>query len=208
MLADASPTLLVERGARLVVQGSGPATLADPFREIARAAPTAGRVRRAVRPGDGPQDLRRRRLLRDAVAVRAVRTGPDDRAPLRDAADRPSRRRAGRHRRRRVERIRAAGRVSRSTARRSSGLLAACEAAMRLRARGWAGLGRPARSRDGGRLRLGDGVGAALRRGVPAGRGDPGAAATPTPARRARGAAPLSSRRGASVAARAGRLRG
>ena len=36
-------------------------------------------------------------LLRDAVAVRAVRPGPDDRAALRDAADRPPDRRAGRH---------------------------------------------------------------------------------------------------------------
>jgi len=38
LLADASPTLLA-RGVRLVVQGSGPAALADPFREIARAHP-------------------------------------------------------------------------------------------------------------------------------------------------------------------------
>jgi len=38
LLADASPTLLA-RGARLVVQGSGPAALADPFREIALAHP-------------------------------------------------------------------------------------------------------------------------------------------------------------------------
>jgi starch synthase len=39
LLADASPTLLA-RGVRLVVQGSGPAALADPFRDIARAHPT------------------------------------------------------------------------------------------------------------------------------------------------------------------------
>src|SRR4029077_12352834 len=38
LLADASPTLL-SQGVRLVVQGSGPASLADPFREIARAHP-------------------------------------------------------------------------------------------------------------------------------------------------------------------------
>jgi len=38
LLADASPRLL-ERGARLVVQGSGPTSLADPFREMARAHP-------------------------------------------------------------------------------------------------------------------------------------------------------------------------
>ena len=38
LLADASPTLLAQ-GVRLVVQGSGPAALADPFRDIARAHP-------------------------------------------------------------------------------------------------------------------------------------------------------------------------
>jgi starch synthase len=38
LLADAAPTLL-ERGARLVVQGSGHPSLADPFRAIAAAAP-------------------------------------------------------------------------------------------------------------------------------------------------------------------------
>ena len=38
LLADAAPTLL-ERGARLVVQGSGHPELADPFRAIALANP-------------------------------------------------------------------------------------------------------------------------------------------------------------------------
>jgi len=38
LLADASPTLLAQ-GVRLVVQGSGPAALADPFRDIARTHP-------------------------------------------------------------------------------------------------------------------------------------------------------------------------
>ncbi|MFL5675688.1 MAG: glycogen synthase [Chloroflexota bacterium] len=38
LLAGASPTLL-ERGVRLVVQGSGPASLADPFRVLAEAHP-------------------------------------------------------------------------------------------------------------------------------------------------------------------------
>jgi len=38
LLADASPELLA-RGVRLVVQGSGPAVLADPFREMAEAHP-------------------------------------------------------------------------------------------------------------------------------------------------------------------------
>ena len=96
LLADAAPGLL-DRGVRLVVQGSGHPELADPFRAIAQAAPGPGRVHRAVRSGHGPADLCRRRLLRHAVALRAVRPGPDDRAPLRHAADRPPRRRAGRH---------------------------------------------------------------------------------------------------------------
>ncbi len=38
LLADATPTLL-ERGARLVVQGSGPPAIAEPFRAIAAANP-------------------------------------------------------------------------------------------------------------------------------------------------------------------------
>ena len=128
LLADAAPTLL-ERGARLVVQGSGHPELADPFRAIAAANPDAGRVRRAVRPGDGPPDLRRRRLLRDAVALRAVRPGPDDRAALRHAADRPSDRRTRRHGHRRGRPTRARGRASSSTGATVAGLLAACDAA-------------------------------------------------------------------------------
>ncbi len=93
LLADASPSLLA-RGARLVVQGSGPADARGPVPRDRPGEPAAGRLRRALRPGDGPQDLRRRRLLRHALTVRAVWPGPDDRPPLRDAADRPSRRRA------------------------------------------------------------------------------------------------------------------
>ena len=118
LLAGAAPTLL-KRGVRLVVQGSGHPELADPFRAIAPANPDAGGVHRALRPGDGPQDLRRRRLLRDAVALRAVRPGPDDRAPLRDPADRASDRRTRRHGHRRGRPTRARGRASVSRARRS-----------------------------------------------------------------------------------------
>ena len=58
-----------------------------------------GRAGRAVRPRHGPADLRRRRPVPDAVAVRAVRPGPDDRAALRDAAGRPADRRPRRQRR-------------------------------------------------------------------------------------------------------------
>ena len=61
-----------------------------------------------------------------------------------------------------------------------------------------AGLGGPARSRHGGRLRLGDGLGAALRRGIPAGDRDP-----------ARGGEParLAERRASSAAVELGRVR-
>ncbi|MCK7485285.1 MAG: glycogen/starch synthase [Bacillus subtilis] len=69
----------------------------------------AARVRTQVSRTDPPQhrirrrqsvcDLRRRRRLSDAVAVRAVRHRPDDRAPLRHHSDRPADRRAERHRR-------------------------------------------------------------------------------------------------------------
>ena len=63
LLADAAPALLA-RGARLVVQGSGHPALADPFRALAAAHPRPGRAHRALRPGDGPADLRRRRPVR------------------------------------------------------------------------------------------------------------------------------------------------
>ena len=115
LLAGGAPALL-ERGVRLVVQGSGHPSLADPFRALAAATPGPGRAHRAVRPGDGPADLRRRRLLRDAVALRAVRPGPDDRAALRHAADRPRDRRPGRHGHRRDDATRAPAPASRSTA--------------------------------------------------------------------------------------------
>ena len=84
-------------GARIVVQGSGHPELADPFRATGGGAPRAGRAHRAVRSRDGAADLRGLGLLPDAVAVRAVRPGPDDLAPLRDAAGRPPDRRPRRH---------------------------------------------------------------------------------------------------------------
>ena len=52
-------------------------------------------------------------------------------------------------------------------ARRSTGCSAPATRRSRLRAAGGAAVGGPARPRDGGRLRLGDGVGAALRGGIP-----------------------------------------
>ena len=87
------------------------------LRALALANPTA-RIHRAVRPGDGPQDLRRHGLLRDALALRAVRPGPDDRVALWDATDRPSCRRARRHGRRRDRATRARGPGSASASRR------------------------------------------------------------------------------------------
>ena len=96
LLADAAPRLLDARRpdrrpgqrrpeARPTVPGAG---RSDPDR--------VALIERFDRV-DGPADLRRRRLLPDAVAVRAVRAGPDDRAALRHAADRPPDRRPGRH---------------------------------------------------------------------------------------------------------------
>ncbi len=66
-----------------------------------RFEPGPGRAHRTVRPGHGAADLCRRRRLPDALAVRAVRPGPDDRPALRDAAGRPPDRRPRGHGRRR-----------------------------------------------------------------------------------------------------------
>ena len=183
--------------ARRFVPGAG--------RGIARA----GRVHRTLRSRDGAEDLRRRRLLRDALAVRALRPGPDDRAALRDAADRPPHGRPGRHGRRRDGRPGGGDRVRlRSThaGRAALGVRAGLRAAGGRRS----GVGRPGRSGDGGRFRLDDRLGAEVRRGLPAGRRDPargargdrGAASRPGP-----GAAPRSSRRGGSAAANGARRR-
>ena len=135
--------------------GERPPGARRPVPGARRGAPRPGRAHRALRPGDGPPDLRRRRLLPDAVAVRAVRPGPDDRAALRDAADRPPDRRPGRHGHRRDDAPGRRHRASSSRRRPPTALLAACE-----RGDGAAGGRRPAvggaaRSRDGGRLRLG-----------------------------------------------------
>ncbi len=134
--------------------------------------PGPGGVHRALRPGDGSQDLRRRRLLRDAVAFRAVRPGADDRASLRDATDRASDRRTRRHGHRRGDPpgqgdgLQLHGRDGRGTARgvRRGGPPALAR---------WARVGGPPRSRDGGRFRLGLGRRAALCRRLSAGGRDP-----------------------------------
>ncbi len=95
LLAAGMPELLAS-GARVVVQGSGHASLADPFRALAQQAAVARRVDRALRPRHGPPDLCRRRPVPHALALRALRPGPDDRAPLRDPARRSPHRRARR----------------------------------------------------------------------------------------------------------------
>ena len=92
LLADGARDLLAA-GARIIVQGSGHAALADPFRALAAADP--GRVALIERfdRDDGPPDLRGRGRVPHALPVRALRAGPDDRAALRHAADRaPDRR--------------------------------------------------------------------------------------------------------------------
>ena len=72
LLAAAAPTLL-GRGARLVVQGAGHPELADPFRELAAAAPGKVALIERFDRDDGPAHLRWLRPLRDALALRAVR---------------------------------------------------------------------------------------------------------------------------------------
>ncbi len=81
-------------------------------------------------------------------------------------------------------------RLRRSTRPAGRGLLAACDAAIRRRAAGGAPWVAPAATRDGRRLRLGDRLGAALRRGVPAGRRDPRARAVGEDAGPARSSRP------------------
>ena len=79
LVLEAAPAMLA-RGDRIVVQGSGHAYLADPFRALAAAHPRPGRLHRAIRSGDGTTRSMPDRTVRHAVAVRAVRPGPDDRA--------------------------------------------------------------------------------------------------------------------------------
>ena len=87
LLASAAPSLVAE-GARFVIQASGDPSIAAPAARTGRRGAAARRIRRTIRSDDGPPHLRRRRSLRDAVALRAVRPGPDDRVALRDAAGR------------------------------------------------------------------------------------------------------------------------
>ena len=171
LVAAAAPVLLA-RGARIVVLGSGHPELADPFRALATAHPDRvallerfdRAMARRIYAGVGP--------VPDAVPVRAVRAGPDDRAALRDAADRPPDRRARRHGRGRDRAPGDGDRLRLRARRRPTGCCGRASGRWRSTGRGHA-VGRAARPRDGGRLRLGDRLGAALRGGLPAGRRDP-----------------------------------
>ena len=100
LLAHAAATL-VDSDIRLIVQGSGDRRIAEPFHELAAARPDRVALIERFDRRHGAPDLRRRRSVRDAVALRAIRTGSDDRAAVRDTADRQTDRRPGRQRRRR-----------------------------------------------------------------------------------------------------------
>ena len=165
------------------------------------------RAHRAVRSRDGARDLCRCRLLRDAVAVRAVRSGPDDRPALRDAADRAPHGRPGRHRRRRD---RGSGAGDRLRVRRADpgGAGRRRRASVRAARRGWRGVGRswsigawpstsiggPARHRSTSRPIAGRSRS-----------GGSGRRSARTRRSRARARAPRSSRSGGSAAANGGR---
>ena len=149
-------------GRAVIVQGSGHA--------VARGAVPRARRRRAraaSRSSSGSIATMARRiyagadLLPDAVALRAVRPGPDDRAPLRDAADRPPDGRPRRHRHRRSDAARGGDRLRVRRGDRRPRWSRPAIAAVRAMRR------RPARrgtalldAGHGGRLRLGDRLGA------------------------------------------------
>ena len=76
-------------------------SLVDGLQALARRAAGTRLACRALRSRPGAADLRRRRRVPDAVALRAVRAGPDDRDALRHGAGRARHGRARRHRGRR-----------------------------------------------------------------------------------------------------------
>ena len=85
LVTDAAPALL-DAGARLVVLGTGDDRLVAGLRAPRRRATRPGGGPRPLRPGRGAPHLRRRGRVPDAVALRAVRTGPAHRAALRHGA--------------------------------------------------------------------------------------------------------------------------
>jgi glycogen synthase len=196
-LLEAATPALLERGVRLVVQGSGHPSLADP---VSVGSPTPGPI--ASRSSSGFDRVMARRiyagrgLLRDAVALRALRPGQmialrygtppivHDVGGLADTGDR------------RDDASRSGDRLSRSELGHGRGTCSTratrrCDCACAAAGRGRRLLDRAM----GGRLRLGDGIGAALRRRVPAS-GVLRVAGRGSASRRATRAAPQSSRRG------------
>ena len=169
LLAEAAPALLA-RGARLIVQGSGHPSLADPFRALAVASP--GKVA-FIERFDRPM-ARRIYAGADFFAMpsRFEPCGQGQMIALRYGTPPIVHRTGG-----------LADTVIDATARPGDGtgfvfdaptasdLLAACDRAFALRAAGGAPWDGTARSGHGGRLRLDDRVGAALPRGVSPGDG-------------------------------------
>ncbi len=155
LLADGAPALL-EAGARIIVQGSGHASLADPFRALVAANP--GRVTLIER---FDREMARRIYARlgrvpHAVTVRAVRAGPDDLAALRHAAGRPA---DGRPRGFGARRGRASGRGDGLRVRRRDARGPGRRRRPRRRAaHRQAGVDRAPGTRHAGRLQLGHGV--------------------------------------------------
>ena len=154
LLADASPDLLA-RGVRLVVQGSGPAALADPFREIAEAHPRqVGFIERFDR-------VMARKIYAGAdffaMPSRFEPCGQGQMISLRYGTP-PIVHRVGGLADTVIDEVAHPGEGTgfAFTGASVAGLLAACDAAVGLRAAGGRGVGGLARSRDGGRLRLGD----------------------------------------------------
>ena len=171
LLADASPELL-ERGVRLVVQGSGPAALADPFRAIAEAHPRqVGFIERFDR-------VMARKIYAGAdffaMPSRFEPCGQGQMISLRYGTP-PIVHRVGGLADTVIDEATHPGEGTgfAFTGASVAGLLAACDAAVGLARGRRRGVGGLARSRDGRRLRLGDRVRAAVRGRVPASRRDP-----------------------------------
>ncbi len=93
LVAGAVPAIRAA-GGQLVVLGSGEEPLERLLGELASAHPESVAVRHGIRRPPRPADLRRRRPVPDALALRALRARPAHRAPLRDRARRAADRRA------------------------------------------------------------------------------------------------------------------
>ncbi len=91
---------LLQHPLQLVVLGSGEKQLESELAALATCAPRADRGGHRIRRSPGASHRGRRRCVRDAVALRAVRPQPDVQPALRHAADRARDRRSRRHGRR------------------------------------------------------------------------------------------------------------